>query len=155
MGFTSPHGKIPSVTSVLTWSPSAHFGVELNGVSLSLPILRLTTGFRSIGKRGPHGQTFRFSGSSVVVGHQDSRTGGFWPEQVGKSYLFGKIRPARGVIRVARNLAEVRRWVVRRDNAQSKSCTYAPLCFIPRFLHPNSSCGRAENEREYGGDNEE
>ena len=91
----------------------------------------------------------------MVVGHQDSRAGGFWPEQVGKSYLFGKIRPARGVIRVARNLAEVRRWVVRRDNAQSKSCTYAPLCFIPRFLHPNSSCGWAENEREYGGDDEE
>ena len=53
MGFTSPRGKIPSVTSVLTWSPSAHFGVELNGVSPSLPILRLTTGFRSIGKRDP------------------------------------------------------------------------------------------------------
>ena len=68
LGFTSPHGKIPSVTSVLTWSPSAPFGVELNGVFPSLPILRLTTGFRSIGKRSPHGQTFRFSGSSVVAG---------------------------------------------------------------------------------------
>ena len=46
-----------------------------------------------------HGQTLRFSGSSVAAGPQDSRAGGFCPEQVGKSYLFGKIRPARSVVR--------------------------------------------------------
>lgn len=67
----------------------------------------------SISKRSPsrrmHGQTFRFSGSSVVVGPQDSRAGGFCPEQVGKSYLFGKIRPARGVVRAARDVAGARR----------------------------------------------
>lgn len=44
---------------------------------------------------------------------------------------------------------------MRRGNTRSKSCTHAPLCLYPRFLHPNSSCGRAENEREYGGDNKE
>ena len=38
---------------------------------------------------------------------------------------------------------------------QSKSCTRTALCLIPRFLHPNSSCGRTENECEYGGDDEE
>ena len=60
-----------------------------------------------------------------------------------------------GGFRVARNLAEVRRWVVRRGNTRSKSCTRAALCLIPCFLHPYRSCGRAENEREYGGDDEE
>lgn len=29
------------------------------------------------------------------------------------------------------------------------------LCLIPRFLRPYRSRGRAENEREYGGDDEE
>ena len=45
--------------------------------------------------------------------------------------------------------------MVPRGNAQSKSCTRAALCLIPRFLHPYRSCGRAENEREYGGDDKE
>ena len=40
-------------------------------------------------------------------------------------------------------------------DTQSKSCTRVALCLIPRLLHPNGSRGRAENEREYGGDNEE
>ena len=44
---------------------------------------------------------------------------------------------------------------MRQSDAQSKSCTRAALCLYPRFLHPNSSCGRAENEREYGGDDKQ
>lgn len=48
----------------------------------------------SISKRSPsrrmHGQTFRFSGSSVVVGPQDSRAGGFCPEQVGNPTFLAK-----------------------------------------------------------------
>lgn len=80
----------------------------------------------SISKRSPsrrmHGQTFRFSGSSVVVGPQDSRAGGFCPEQVGKSYLFGKIRPARSVVRgiPQRGGCEVvvpQRWIRRANHA--------------------------------------
>ena len=31
----------------------------------------------------------------------------------------------------------------------------AALCLIPCLLRPNGSCGWAENEREYGGDDEE
>lgn len=45
--------------------------------------------------------------------------------------------------------------MVPRGNAQSKSCTHAALCIIPCLLHPNGLCGWAENEREYGGDDEE
>lgn len=112
----------------------------------------------SISKRSPsrrmHGQTFRFSGSSVVVGPQDSRAGGFCPEQVGKSYLFGKIRPARSVVRGIPQRGG-REAMMRQSDAQSRSCTRTALCLIPCFLHPNGSRGRAENEREYGGDDEE
>ena len=112
----------------------------------------------SISKRSPsrrmHGQTFRFSGSSVVVGPQDSRAGGFCPEQVGKSCLFGKIRPARSVVRGIPQRGG-REAMMRQSDAQSKSCTRTALCLIPRFLRPYRSRGRAENEREYGGDDEE
>ena len=40
-------------------------------------------------------------------------------------------------------------------DTQSKSYTHAALCPYPRFLRPYRSCGRAENECEYGGDDEE
>ena len=114
----------------------------------------------SISKRSPsrrmHGQTFRFSGSSVVVGPQDSRAGGFCPEQVGKSYLFGKIRPARSVVRgiPQRGGCEAVRWYLETMH-RVQSCTRSVLYFYPCLLHPYRSRGRAENEREYGGDNKE
>ena len=40
-------------------------------------------------------------------------------------------------------------------DTQSKSCTRTALCLIPRFLRPYRSPGRAENEREHGGGDEE
>ena len=52
-------------------------------------------------------------------------------------------------------MAGARQWVVPRGDIQSRSCTRTVLCLIPRFLRPYRSCGRAENEREYGGDDEE
>ena len=45
--------------------------------------------------------------------------------------------------------------MVVRGNTRSKSRTRTALCLIPRFLRPYRSCGWAENEREYGGDDEE
>ena len=42
-----------------------------------------------------------------------------------------------------------------RGDIQSKSCTRTALCLIPRFLHPNGSCGWTKTKREYGGDDEE
>ena len=72
-----------------------HFGLNLVTVS------SLRCGAQRCIPFTPYFTFDHFSGSSVVVGPQDSRAGGFCPEQVGKSYLFGKIRPARGVVRAS------------------------------------------------------
>ena len=164
MEFTSPSGKIPSITLVLNLVIVSSLRC---GAQRCIPFTPYFTFDHWIPKYrqtrpqssdAMHRRIFNFPGSSVAAGlppSPESRAGSFWSEQVGKYYLLGQKPPARGVIRVARNLAEVRRWVVRRDNAQSKSCTYVALCLVPRFLHPYRSCGWAENEREYGGDDEE
>ena len=56
--------------------------------------------------------------NAVSVGFIAPRAGGLWHEQVGKSYLFGEILPARGM-NIGVRLRETPRLILRaRQNAQ-------------------------------------
>ena len=118
MGFTSPSGKIPSITLVLNLVIVSSLRC---GAQRCIPFTPYFTFDHWIPKYrqtrpqssdAMHRRIFNFPGSSVAAGlppSPESRAGSFWSEQVGKYYLLDQKPPARSVIRVARNLAEVRR----------------------------------------------
>ena len=114
----------------------------------------------SISKRGPTRRMRCTDGSSTFRGLL-----WWWAPKIREQVVFGPSRCDFPTFLAKSDLLAVlsghpSAWRVRsgstpKMDTQSKSCTRAPLCLIPCFLRPNGSCGRAENEREYGGDDKE
>lgn len=107
MEFTSPSGKIPSITLVLNLVIVSSLRC---GAQRCIPFTPYFTFDHWIPKYrqtrpqssdAMHRRIFNFPGSSVAAGlppSPESRAGSFWSEQVGKYYLLDQKPPARGVM---------------------------------------------------------
>ena len=163
MGFTSPSGKIPSITLVLNLVIVSSLRCGSQRCIPFTPYFTFDHWIPKYRQTRPqssdamHRRIFNFPGSSVAAGLP--------PPQNREQVVFGPNRcdfptflaksDLLAVLSGHPSACRVRSGSTPKMDTQSKSCPHAALCLIPCFLRPNSSCGRAENEREYGGDDEE
>ena len=161
MGFTSPSGKIPSITLVLNLVIVSSLRC---GAQRCIPFTPYFTFDHWIPK---YRQT-RPQPSDARIDLQIFGVfcgSGLTPPQIREQVVFGPSRcdfptflaksDLLAVLSGHPSACRVRSGSTPKMDTQSKSCTRTVLCLIPRFLRPYRSCGRAENEREYGGDDEE